>query len=146
MSNNGNLSFADVSAGNLGTYGERAIALAVKEMVRYGLFLGTFAGTFVSVDEIITALGGHRRQVLLSTSPQLSRTGKWRALCCRIGCGAIHTDARCCVGFPLWDQEQAGWQNLEASYLEARRHISNVPLLFANLVSLLIGVSKLLAE
>ncbi|KAK2659750.1 hypothetical protein Ddye_006283 [Dipteronia dyeriana] len=45
-----------------------AIALAVKETLRYGLFLGTFAGTFVSVDEIIGALGGHRR------------TAKWRAL------------------------------------------------------------------
>ncbi|KAJ4822417.1 hypothetical protein Tsubulata_041593 [Turnera subulata] len=38
-----------------------AIALAVKETLRYGLFLGTFAGTFVSVDQIIAALGGHRR-------------------------------------------------------------------------------------
>ncbi|CAI0544159.1 unnamed protein product [Linum tenue] len=45
-----------------------AIALAVKETLRYGLFLGTFAGTFASVDEIIATLGGHRR------------TGKWRAL------------------------------------------------------------------
>ncbi|KAK4859678.1 hypothetical protein QYF36_009852 [Acer negundo] len=45
-----------------------AIALAVKETIRYGLFLGTFAGTFVSVDEVIGALGGHRR------------TAKWRAL------------------------------------------------------------------
>ncbi|PKI52742.1 hypothetical protein CRG98_026863 [Punica granatum] len=39
-----------------------AIILALKETLRYGLFLGTFAGTFVSVDEIIAALGGHRRQ------------------------------------------------------------------------------------
>ncbi|XP_031374478.1 uncharacterized protein LOC116189089 isoform X1 [Punica granatum] len=38
-----------------------AIILALKETLRYGLFLGTFAGTFVSVDEIIAALGGHRR-------------------------------------------------------------------------------------
>lgn len=37
------------------------VILAVKETLRYGLFLGTFAGTFVSVDEIVTALGGHRR-------------------------------------------------------------------------------------
>lgn len=35
--------------------------LAVKETLRYGLFLGTFAGTFVSVDEIIANLGGHYR-------------------------------------------------------------------------------------
>ncbi|CAN0843277.1 hypothetical protein LINGRAPRIM_LOCUS213 [Linum grandiflorum] len=45
-----------------------AITLALKETLRYGLFLGTFTGTFVSVDEIIAALGRHRR------------TRKWRAL------------------------------------------------------------------
>ncbi|KAG9144386.1 hypothetical protein Leryth_017515 [Lithospermum erythrorhizon] len=44
------------------------VLLALKETLRYGLFLGAFAGTFVSVDEIITSLGGHRR------------TAKWRAL------------------------------------------------------------------
>lgn len=44
--------------------GSDDLILAVKETVRYGLFLGTFAGTFVSVDEIISALGGHRRHVL----------------------------------------------------------------------------------
>ncbi|OIT08436.1 PREDICTED: uncharacterized protein LOC109229764 [Nicotiana attenuata] len=44
------------------------IILALKETLRYGLFLGTFAGTFVSVDEIVSAWGGHRR------------TAKWRAL------------------------------------------------------------------
>ncbi|KAL6962736.1 hypothetical protein U1Q18_037692 [Sarracenia purpurea var. burkii] len=42
--------------------------LAVKETLRYGLFLGTFAGTFVSVDESIATLGGNRR------------TARWRAL------------------------------------------------------------------
>lgn len=45
-----------------------AISLAIKETLRYGLFLGTFAGTFCSLDEIIGSLGGHRR------------TAKWRAL------------------------------------------------------------------
>lgn len=49
------------------TNGE-AIVAALKETLRYGLFLGAFAGTFVSTDEVIGALGGHRR------------TGKWRAL------------------------------------------------------------------
>ncbi|KAA8538086.1 hypothetical protein F0562_027694 [Nyssa sinensis] len=44
------------------------VILIVKETLRYGLFLGTFAGTFVSVDEIIATLGGHRR------------TARWRAL------------------------------------------------------------------
>ncbi|GLT57437.1 hypothetical protein SLA2020_434110 [Shorea laevis] len=45
-----------------------AISLAIKETLRYGLFLGTFAGTFCSLDEIIGSLGGHRR------------TARWRAL------------------------------------------------------------------
>ncbi|XVE55499.1 hypothetical protein DITRI_Ditri03aG0163500 [Diplodiscus trichospermus] len=47
---------------------KEAIYMAVKETLRYGLFLGTFASTFVSVDEIIGAIGGH------------NRTAKWRAL------------------------------------------------------------------
>ncbi|KAF9616087.1 hypothetical protein IFM89_028553 [Coptis chinensis] len=38
-----------------------AVVVACKETLRYGLFLGSFAGTFVSVDECIAALGGHRR-------------------------------------------------------------------------------------
>ncbi|KAF3655473.1 putative cryptochrome-1 [Capsicum annuum] len=46
---------------------EEDIVLALKETLRYGLFLGTFSGTFVSVDEIVSAVGGHRR------------TAKWRA-------------------------------------------------------------------
>ncbi|XP_028760341.1 transmembrane protein 135 homolog isoform X1 [Neltuma alba] len=45
-----------------------AIVLALQETLRYGFFLGSFAGTFASVDEIIVALGGHRR------------TARWRAL------------------------------------------------------------------
>ncbi|XP_050212172.1 uncharacterized protein LOC126662285 [Mercurialis annua] len=46
----------------------QSVTLALSETVRYGLFLGTFAGTFVSVDGIIGSLFGHRR------------TAKWRAL------------------------------------------------------------------
>ncbi|KAK9134271.1 hypothetical protein Syun_013601 [Stephania yunnanensis] len=38
-----------------------ATGVAVKETLRYGLFLGTFAGIFVSVDEFIAALGGKHR-------------------------------------------------------------------------------------
>ncbi|KAJ6405177.1 hypothetical protein OIU84_013199 [Salix udensis] len=46
----------------------KVIDLAIKETLSYGIFLGTFAGTFVSVDEIIAYLGGH------------GRTAKWRSL------------------------------------------------------------------
>ncbi|KAF1892372.1 hypothetical protein Lal_00010837 [Lupinus albus] len=56
--------------GNVVTNSE-VIVTALKETLRYGLFLGTFAGTFVSMDELIGALGGHRRHF---------RTAKWRAL------------------------------------------------------------------
>ncbi|KAE9608195.1 putative transmembrane protein [Lupinus albus] len=52
------------------TNGE-VILTAMKETLRYGLFLGTFAGTFVSMDELIGAIGGHRRHF---------RTAGWRAL------------------------------------------------------------------
>ncbi|KAK1391475.1 Transmembrane protein like [Heracleum sosnowskyi] len=48
--------------------GREDIILAIKETLRYGLFLGTYAGTFVSVDELIAAVGGHHR------------TARWRAL------------------------------------------------------------------
>jgi hypothetical protein len=37
--------------------------MGIKETLRYGLFLGTFAGTFVSVDEAIAALAGDKRHV-----------------------------------------------------------------------------------
>ncbi|CAH8313137.1 unnamed protein product [Eruca vesicaria subsp. sativa] len=78
-----------------------AIAMGIKETLRYGLFLGTFAGTFVSVDEAICSFAGHQRHVptilLLSVHSDLElvygntfnhfevfclnpRTAKWRAL------------------------------------------------------------------
>ncbi|KAK3148139.1 hypothetical protein QOZ80_3BG0291220 [Eleusine coracana subsp. coracana] len=47
---------------------EEAIVLAVKETVRYGMFLGTFAGSYVSVDECIAAIWGRKR------------TARWRTL------------------------------------------------------------------
>lgn len=49
---------------------EEAVVLAVKETVRYGLFLGTFAGSYVSVDEYIAAVWGRKRSVH-GTSTQL---------------------------------------------------------------------------
>ncbi|XP_078164409.1 uncharacterized protein LOC144559268 isoform X2 [Carex rostrata] len=47
---------------------EEALITALKETGRYGMFLGTFAGTFASVDELIAAIWGHKR------------TAKWRSL------------------------------------------------------------------
>ena len=53
---------------------EEAVVLALKETLRYGMFLGTFAGTYVSVDECIAALWGRKRSVLspLSHTPRTS--------------------------------------------------------------------------
>lgn len=46
----------------LGTFtNEEAVIMAIKETMRYGMFLGAFAGTFVSVDECIAAIWGHKR-------------------------------------------------------------------------------------
>ncbi|KAJ1296604.1 hypothetical protein BS78_01G314500, partial [Paspalum vaginatum] len=47
---------------------EAALVGAVKETVRYGLFLGAFAGTYVSMDECIAAVWGRER------------TARWRSL------------------------------------------------------------------
>ncbi|KAL8114338.1 hypothetical protein AgCh_021259 [Apium graveolens] len=47
----------------MATSGEDII-LAIKKTLRYGLFLGTYAATFVSVDELIAAVGGHHMQLL----------------------------------------------------------------------------------
>jgi hypothetical protein len=46
---------------------EEAVVLALKETLRYGMFLGTFAGSYVSVDECIAALWGRKRSVLSLT-------------------------------------------------------------------------------
>ncbi|MCD9639100.1 hypothetical protein HAX54_023403 [Datura stramonium] len=59
-------SLSSAKKGQMVSSGEDVV-LALKETLRYGLFLGTFAGTFVSVDEIVSSWGGHRR------------TAKWRA-------------------------------------------------------------------
>ena len=45
---------------------DEALLLALKETVRYGMFLGTFAGASVSVDECIAALWGRKRSALVS--------------------------------------------------------------------------------
>eukprot|EP00897_Mesotaenium_endlicherianum_P004977 jgi/Mesen1/4507/ME000023S03882 len=45
-----------------------AASLGLKETLRYGFFLGAFAGGYCTVDESILAVGGH------------SRTAKWRAI------------------------------------------------------------------
>lgn len=43
---------------------DEAILAALKETLRYGLFLETFVGTFVSTDEVIGSIVDHHRHVL----------------------------------------------------------------------------------
>ncbi|KAJ7959008.1 Transmembrane protein [Quillaja saponaria] len=81
-----------------------AIVLAVKETLRYGLFLGTFAGTFVSMDEIIGALGGHRR------------TARWRALLA----GAIAGPSMLLTGFETQHTSLAIYILMRAAVLASR--------------------------
>ncbi|XP_076916179.1 uncharacterized protein LOC143575775 [Bidens hawaiensis] len=80
------------------------LILALKETVRYGLFLGTFAGTFVSVDELIAALGGHQR------------TAKWRALIA----GAIAGPSMLLTGFNTQHTSLAVYILMRAAVLASR--------------------------
>lgn len=45
----------------IGKTNNQALLAALRETLRYGLFLGTFAGGFCTVEETIAALGGSRR-------------------------------------------------------------------------------------
>lgn len=81
-----------------------AAVLAVKETLRYGLFLGSFAGTFVSLDELIAALGGHRR------------TRKWRALLA----GAIAGPSMLLTGLETQHTSLAIYILMRAAVLAAR--------------------------
>ncbi|GJN30537.1 hypothetical protein PR202_gb18850 [Eleusine coracana subsp. coracana] len=55
---------------------EEAIVLAVKETVRYGMFLGTFAGSYVSVDECIAAIWGRKRSAYILKQDSLPSSYK----------------------------------------------------------------------
>jgi hypothetical protein len=44
-----------------GRTNNEAIMAALKETLRYGLFVGTFAGVFCTVDETVAAIGGCHR-------------------------------------------------------------------------------------
>ncbi|CAM8881580.1 unnamed protein product [Rhodiola kirilowii] len=78
---------------------KEAVITAMKETLRYRLFLGTFAGTFVTVDEIVGALGGHRR------------TAKWRALLA----GAIAGPSMLLTGHKTQHTSLAIWPKLYSS-------------------------------
>ncbi|XP_028771807.1 uncharacterized protein LOC114729035 [Neltuma alba] len=81
-----------------------AIVTAVKESMSYGLFVGTFAGTFVSMDELIGALGGHRR------------TARWRALLA----GGIAGPSILLTGFKTHHKSLAIYILMRAAVLASR--------------------------
>ncbi|CAM8981618.1 unnamed protein product [Rhodiola kirilowii] len=83
---------------------KEAVITAMKDTLRYGLFLGTFAGTFVTVDEIVGALGGHRR------------TAKWRALLA----GAIAGPSMLLTGHKTQHTSLAIYILMRASVLASR--------------------------
>ncbi|KAL5982190.1 hypothetical protein ACLOJK_016260 [Asimina triloba] len=95
-----------------------AVVMAAKETLRYGLFLGTFAGTYVSVDEYVAAFGGDDRH-----------DGKMEIPLSRVGCRAfaafdwskraayklsrLHSHPCCCSGIKMWDKKQEIWTHLQ---------------------------------
>eukprot|EP00250_Pteridium_aquilinum_P031245 c43296_g1_i1 orf=221-1786(-) len=76
----------------------------LKEAARYGLFLGSFAGTYTTVDEVITALGGFQR------------TAGWRSLIA----GAIAGPSLLLTGPDVQHTSMAIYILLRAAVLAAR--------------------------
>lgn len=76
----------------------------LREAARYGLFLGAFAGTFSTVDEVITAVGG------------FERTAGWRAL---VG-GAVAGPSLLLTGPDVQHTSMAIYILLRAAVLAAR--------------------------
>ncbi|EXC24960.1 hypothetical protein L484_009246 [Morus notabilis] len=110
-----------------------AIVMAVKETLRYGLFLSTFAGTFVSVDEIIASLGVQTDKFASSILVQDSEMEGCvsRGYCGTVDAsywarnaayesGYIHSYASCRASLALRDQKQTIRPNLQATHLGAR--------------------------
>lgn len=94
---------------------EEAVVLALKETVRYGMFLGTFAGTYVSVDECIAALWGRKSKVeviiiWVNCWSFYALDGAWHAA---YQFGNIHSHACCRTCIPLWNKEQKVWKDLQ---------------------------------
>nr|XP_043617460.1 uncharacterized protein LOC122589258 [Erigeron canadensis] len=102
------------------------LVLALKETVRYGLFLHTFAETFVPLDELIVALGGHESLSLsilnelqnnkmegfiskVNTKSSMFLTG-FKTQHTRYKFGSSY--ACSCLGITLWNKKQAIWNHL----------------------------------
>lgn len=82
----------------------QAILAALRETLRYGLFLGTFAGGFCTVEETIAALGGSRR------------TARWRSLVA----GAVVGPSLLLTGHKVRHTSMAIYILLRAAVLAAR--------------------------
>lgn len=83
------------------------LTLAVKETLRYGLFLGAFAGTYVSVDELIAAIGGHHSKmegfVSRGDSGAFNASDWIEHRTYKLG--HLHSYACCCLGIPMRNKE-----------------------------------------
>ncbi|AAD46013.1 F21H2.12 [Arabidopsis thaliana] len=98
-----------------------AIAMGIKETLRYGLFLGTFAGTFVSVDEAIAALAGDKRHNCKMEGP-VCWIGGWtiyashRAKYATYEFGCLYIDACCGSRIALRSAYILKQESLPSSY------------------------------
>lgn len=88
----------------IGKTNNQALLAALRETLRYGLFLGTFAGGFCTVEETIAALGGSRR------------TARWRSLVA----GAIVGPSLLLTGHKVRHTSMAIYILLRAAVLAAR--------------------------
>jgi hypothetical protein len=92
-----------------GKTNNEAIRAALKETLRYGLFVGTYAGVFCTVDETIAAIGGCRR------------TARWRSLVA----GAVAGPSLLITGRKTRHTSMAIYILLRAAVLAARCGIKN---------------------
>ncbi|KAJ7567433.1 hypothetical protein O6H91_02G146800 [Diphasiastrum complanatum] len=83
---------------------KQAIIAALKETLRYGMFLGTYAGTFTTLDEAIAAIGG------------VQRTARWRSL----AAGAIASPSLMLTGHDTRHTSMAIYILIRAAVLAAR--------------------------
>ncbi|GFQ00190.1 hypothetical protein PHJA_002163000 [Phtheirospermum japonicum] len=85
------------------------VILALKETLRYGMFLGTFAGTFVS-DRKVEVFASRCNSWTVNAADWVEHTAH--------KLGYLHSHACHCIGFPVWDKEQEVWSYMSAYILK----------------------------
>jgi len=102
-------SFSTKGVSLRGRTNNEAIMAALKETLRYGLFVGTFAGVFCTVDETVAAIGG------------CHRTARWRSLVA----GAVAGPSLLLTGHKKRHTSMALYILVRAAVLAARCGIKN---------------------